>query len=229
MKKVTVIGIVLCMLLLFGIIFFGVFFAVDEISIQFENDVTLTDKTAVMNAIEIEKYANIFALDEDSIKEDVEKTVEGNGIEVVNVVRNFPNDVTVIIRERTPVYKIAIEESDQFVAPDKDFRRTNKYTAEELDGVDIITVKNYSVKNTLATEECYCLRSIAKELLTLGFTDSSLVVFIKEASFEEDSVILTTFDGAYLVVQKGNVVPSLDAAYAAYCASAPSARTGRSF
>ncbi|MDR1917867.1 MAG: FtsQ-type POTRA domain-containing protein [Christensenellaceae bacterium] len=100
---VLVVFIVLCGIAIIG----GTVFRVQNIKVEFEKNVLFIDKAAYTGLIAGElKYLNgkniLFNMDKDEIKDIVEKNL--TFVEVIDVVADFPNTITVKVQERYPVY-----------------------------------------------------------------------------------------------------------------------------
>ncbi len=229
MKKISVAGIIFLIVLLVAIVLFGVFFTVDKVSVQFVNDVTVADKEEVLSAIDIQKYTNIFSVNEKKIKQEVETAFSGNTIEVVSVKRSFPNIVSVIVRERTPLFKIAVSGADTYAAADKDFRRNSVYTEDQLAGRKLIEVTGFEVTDSFAVPAGYQLRTVARTLEEKGFSDEGIVSFVTGAEFTDTSLTLTLFDGATITLDRENIASTLEAGLTSYLSVSAQARRGMNF
>ena len=229
MKKSTVFAIIFCTVVLAAIVFFGVFFTVDKIDVRFENDVTSADKQAVLAVIDVDAQTNIFSVNEKKIKQKVEEAFPDNSIEVVKVVRSFPDKVTVVVRERTQLYKIRIKYEAEFVAADKDFRRNTAYTAEQIDSEKLIEVNGFEVADSFAVDGCYKLKSFAYALLDAGFSEDSLTTFVNKIDFEEDRFVATLFDGATFAIDYNDVAASTASCVQRYYATSYGERAGKAF
>ncbi len=229
MKKSTVFAIIFCTVVLAAIVFFGVFFTVDEIDVRFENDVTSADKQAVLAVIDVDAQTNIFSVNEKKIKQKVEESFTDNSIEVVKVVRSFPNKITVVVRERTQLFKIRIKYSTQFVAADKDFRRNAAYDAEQIASKKLVEVNGFEVTDSFAVDGCYKLKSFAYALLEAGFSEDSLTTFVTKIDFEEDRLVATLFDGATFSIDSSDVAAATSDCVQRYYATPYGERAGKAF
>ena len=232
MKKATVIGVILCAVMLTGIVLFGIFFTVGTVTVRFENDVIAVKKEEIYSAIPIDSYTNIFSVNEKKVKESVESSIPGNVIEVTSVVRSFPNSVAVVVRERTPVFKIALAQGNGFVVSDKDFRRYSVYDKDATLDFDVVEVEGFSVNDSFAVESCYQLKSVVAYFVSSGFADDAVTSFLKKISFVDDKLVVTLFDDATFTVDKKDrtqLQSDLDSRYKSYLALTYSARAGKNF
>ena len=229
MKKTTVFAIIFCSVVLAAIVFFGVFFTVDEIAVRYDNDVTATDKATILNVIDIDAQTNIFSINEKKIKQKVETAFTDNSIEVVSVVRSFPNKVTVVVRERKQLFKVRVKYSENYVAPDKDFRRNKVYSEAELDSYDLIEVNGFDVSDSFAVDGCYQMRDFVNELIGLGFNMDAVTTFVDKIDFTEQNMTVTLFDGATLAIDRSNVAEATKECVNNYLATPYAQRSGKAF
>ncbi len=201
MKKKIVI-VVITVLVAAVLLTCGFLFNVRNIEVGFGNDVTITDEAEILSHAGIEIGTNILALDEKAVKENIENAYRGE-IEVVDVVRSFPDTVTVKVRERVALFRIPVFETESYVLPDKDFQRTTVFTSVPADG-KYITVTGFAVVDTFSEKECYVLHNIAEVLLENGFSETAIPYFVKEIRFSEEEILVSLFDGAelYLSLEK---------------------------
>lgn len=234
MKKATVVGIIIFAVVLTGIVLFGVFFTVGTVTVRFENDVTSVNKDAVYSAIPIDSYTNIFSVNEKKVKEYVESSFPGNVISVTSVVRSFPNSVAVVVRERTPVFRIAHINPNEasgsdYVVSDKDFRRFSVYSQGQELPYNVVIVEGFYITDSFAVEGCYQLKNIVSYFISKGFAEGAITAFMKKVVFNEDDLIITLFDNATFTLSKDNIIGDLDACYNNYSAESYSQRVGKNF
>lgn len=229
MKKSTVFAIIFCTVVLAAIVFFGVFFTVKEITVRYDNDVTSVDKQAVLSVIDIDAQTNIFSVNEKKLKQKVETAFPDNSIEVTQVVRTFPNKVTVVVRERVQLFRIRVKNTDNYVAADKDFRRSAIYAESGLAGKDLIVVTGFEISDSFAVDGCYQLKDFANALINSGFNVDSLTTFVSSIDFSEDKMLVTLFDGASFSLPRNNVRASAATCLNAYLALPYAERAGHAF
>ena len=229
MKKSTVFAIIFCAVVLAAIVFFGVFFTVDKIDVRFENDVTSADKQAVLAVIDVDAQTNIFSVNEKKIKQKVEEAFKDNSIEVVKVVRSFPDKVTVVVRERTQLFKIRVKYEAEYVAADKDFRRNSIYLADQIEQKKLIEVNGFEVADSFAVDGCYRLKKFAYALLDAGFSEDALTTFVTKIDCEETQMVATLFDGATFTIAYDDVTSATTACIRAYYATPYAQRAGKAF
>ena len=229
MKKSAVFAIIFCTVVLAAIVFFGVFFTVKEITVRYDNDVTSADKQAVLSVIDIDAQTNIFSVNEKKIKQKVETAFPDNSIEVSKVVRSFPNKVTVVVRERTQLFKIGVKNTEKFVAADKDFRRSAIHAESDLTDKKLINVIGFEIVDSFAVEACYQLKDFANALVGAGFNVDSITTFVKTIEFSDNKMTVTLFDGATFSIDRSNVGASVTNCLNAYLALPYAERSGHAF
>lgn len=219
MKK-AVIGIAVGLVIVAMIITFGQVFTVRYIGVEFENSVSSTDKQEIVSLADIDSTTNIFVLDENTIKQRIESAFPDNVIRVTDVVREFPNKVTIKVSERIAIYKIEAQTKEEkgFVAVDRNFQRNTIYaTEEELNGMELVSVKGFTVNESFVTEECYALRDIANSILAYSgeqgnsIPEEGIPYLIKEVVFDQNNItILLRSDDASLILDKTSDVAIKD-------------------
>ncbi len=216
MKK-GILFTVICTIVLSAIVCVGFLFKVRYVSVEFLNNASICEATELLRHVDISSNTNIFSVDEQKIKDSVEKSYPDNLIEVVDVVRSFPDRITVQVRERTPVFKIKVlSDNGGYVVPDIDFQRYKVYREEDIPDQKLIPVEGFSVEKTLNTEECRLLRTISYTLMERHFTESSLPYFILEIDFSDEEIILRLFDGNVFILSKNNAKEDLLSQYDKY-------------
>ncbi|MCR4662100.1 MAG: FtsQ-type POTRA domain-containing protein [Clostridia bacterium] len=202
MKKNYII-IFLCLVVIIAIIVLSWLFTIRTIDVEFLNDVENTSKEEIISLANIKNNTNIFVIDEATIERQIESGFSDSSINVTTIERSFPNIVIIKVKERVPLFKIQrnINNSIQYVTPDIDFRRPTTYKENELPEIPLIEVLNLQLTDTYNTKECICLRNIALGLIELGFTENSIISFIKSIEFSGNTVKinLRTTDTSLLI------------------------------
>ena len=219
MKKVVVavaIGLVLVAL----IIAFGQIFTVRFVTVDFVNGVSSTDKQRILDLADINPNTNIFILDEKKIADKIQKGFEDNVIKVTDIVREFPNKVTIKVSERIALFRIkAITDKESgYVAADKNFQRTAVFSYEELKSEVLTDVIGFTVEGTYRRDECYALRDIADAFIECGIEEEALPYFICSIEFTETKIVirLRTTDTTFTVPKSSDPAQSVKTLYEQY-------------
>ena len=191
MKRV-VITVAIGIMIIAGIIVCGQMFKVQFVNVEFDNGVTVTNEESILSLADIDTNTNIFVLDEKQIKERIENGYENNAIKVTDIVRSFPNKVTIKVMERVSLYKIKAETETQsgYVSVDRNFQRNKIYSYEELKDEILINVTGISINNSFKSKECYQLQSIANALISNGIQEEALPYFINDINFNDTGRII---------------------------------------
>ena len=191
MKRV-VITVAIGIMIIAGIIVCGQMFKVQFVNVEFDNGVTVTNEESILSLADIDTNTNIFVLDEKQIKERIENGYENNAIKVTDIVRSFPNKVTIKVMERVSLYKIKAETETQsgYVSVDRNFQRNKIYSFEELKDEILINVTGISINNSFKSKECYQLQSIANALISNGIQEEALPYFINDINFNDTGRII---------------------------------------
>ena len=169
------------------IVAFGLVFNVRDVSVVFTNKTVYASETDILNAAGNIYKKNIFSINETEIKRSIAATFDDNSIFVTNIVRSFPDKVTIYVKERIPVFKMSVytSDGDDFVAADKDFQR-QKIQKETEFSHKLIDVTGYVVRDTFNVKECIALRNLALQFIDLEISEEALPYFIKEIHFEDN-------------------------------------------
>lgn len=186
-KKYTIIAISLVIVTL--LIVCGNIFAIENVNVVFENFTEKTNKYEILSVAGVDKGTIIFNLREKDVKQNVAKHYSDNSIVVTNIIREFPNQITIYIKERVPIYKINVlsHTNNSFVATDKDFQMGN--ILNDYDGI-LIEVKNLVVKDTFDLEQCRHLRELSERFIAEGINEEALPYLLETITFQNESLVL---------------------------------------
>ena len=160
---------------------------------------------------------------------------------MTDIVREFPNKVTIKISERIALYKIAArsEEGEGYVAVDRNFQRNTIYAEEDLEGMNLIDVKGFAVDGSFVTEECYILRDIANALIQYSGGDGNSIpeegipYLVKEIIFDGNFVrISLRTNDSTIVLDRSNdksIKEQVQSLYRSYRATDVQERDGKVF
>ena len=240
MKK-AIVGVAIGLLIVAMIITFGQVFTVRYIGVEFENSVSAANKQEILSLANIDSNTNIFVLDENALKQRIEKAYPDNVIRVTDIVRTFPDKVTIKVSERIAIYKIAANKDSEsgYVAVDRNFQRNTIYSEEELENMMLVDVKGFVVEDSFVTEECYLLRDIANAFLAYTGADGNAIpeeglpYLVKEVTFSDTSVnVMLRTDDATIVIDKSDDVSAKEQVrqlFGEYLATNAQNRSGKVF
>lgn len=189
MKKKYII-ILASVLVIAIIVACGQIFTVRSVSVVFHNKTALADEAGVLAASGLSGHNNIFNIKEREIKSRVASAYPDRSVVVTNIVRNFPNEVVLYVKERIPIFKLKVysaEGDDKYVPTDKDFQRGNVSDGGEINAV-LIEVNGFEVHETFDVKECVQLRTVANALIKSGLAEESLAYFIESATFSDGAL-----------------------------------------
>ena len=188
MKKKYIV-IIISLLIVSAILIGGQIFTVRNISVVFYNKTGLTSESEVIEASGLNSRNNIFSINEKNIKAKISSAYDDNSITVTNIVRSFPNKVTIYVKERIPMFliKVASEDGNKYVPTDKDFQRGKVTTLDNID-YTLIAVTGFEVAETFDVKECILLRRIANALIAAGLSEEAIPYFISEIAFDGSNV-----------------------------------------
>ncbi len=208
MKK-TIIGVSIGLIIIILIIVFGQVFKINYIDVDFENNVTECDQSDIVTYADISINTNIFVINEKEIKAKVEKKFSNNAIKVTDIVRVFPNKITIHIRENIPIFKIKTEISrnntviNGFVTPDVNFQRTTVYSESTVINKKLVDVNNLVINNSFNIKGCVLLQKIAKVLMESEVKEEAIPYLINSIEFT-DNFIKIIFEGTNAIIRIAN-------------------------
>lgn len=215
-KKYIIIAISLVIVTL--LIVCGNVFAVKNVNVVFENNTDKTTEFEILEAAGIDDGLMIFNLRENEIKSKVAKHYKDNSIVVTNIVRKFPNIITLYVKERIPIFKISVysqTNTNAFVPVDKDFQM-GTITTQESNNY-LIQVNNLVVKDTFDLKECAELRTLANSLIEVGIKEEALPYFIEYINFTADFIkVKLRNSNATLSVKRTDVGGGIKILYSDY-------------
>ena len=227
MKKKYIV-IIISLLIVSAILIGGQIFTVRHVSVVFYNKTGLTSESEVIEVSGLNTRNNIFSVNEKEIKAKIAAKYDDNSIAVTNIVRSFPNKVTIYVKERIPMFliKVASEGGDKYVPTDKDFQRGKVTTLDEID-YTLIKVTGFEVAETFDVKECVLLRRIAKGFISAGLAEEAVPYFISEISFAESDVTVTIREsGAVMHFNMDSTAEDVKKAYDDYLALSYEQRNG---
>lgn len=191
MKK-AIIAIVVGLVIVAMVIAFGHVFAVRYVSVEFQNNVACTTKQEILSGAEISSGTNIFVVDEKKVMQRIERQYEDSDIKVVDIVREFPNKITIKVMERFAIFKIDAEFMNEsgYVCVDRNFQRTKIYNSGVIQTKKLIDIVGYKVSGTYVTDECYRLRDIANAFIACGIQEEALPYFVSQIEFTTTQTLI---------------------------------------
>lgn len=231
MKKVIIaatVGIVL----IACIIVCGQMFTINFVNVEFVNGARTTTEQKILLLADIDTNTNIFVLNESALKKRIEDGYPDNSVKVTDVVREFPNKVTIKVTERVALYKIKASAGniDGYVRTDRNFQRNVIYTYDEVKDDVLINVTGIELKDSFQTEECYALKNIANAFINCGIKEEALPYFIQEISFSDEKIFinLRTSDTKFAIdkTQNDDLNTAISSIYKKYVNLTPDCRNG---
>ena len=203
MKKGIVITAI-CLVVVLAFLVGGQIFTVRHVNVVFNNKTGLTTESEILSAVGLDKNNNIFSINERSLKKKVTDRFTDNSIVISDVVRSFPDTVTLYVRERAPVFLLKVYSptgDERYVPTDKDFQRGTVYEASDISpDLKLIEVEGFEVVDTFDVPQLTLLRSIANLFLSFGLEESALPYFIDKVVYEESSLSVVLASGARFVI-----------------------------
>ena len=203
MKKV-VITVAIGIIIIAGIIVCGQMFKVQFVNVEFDNSVNVTNEESVLSLADIDTNTNIFVLDEKVIKERIESGYDNNAIKVTDIIRSFPNKVTIKVVERVALFKIKAETEKQsgYVCVDRNFQRNKIYSYDTIKDEVLINVSGITINESFKSKECYQLQIIANTLIASGIQEEAIPYFVNDINFNDNGRItinLRTTDTKFII------------------------------
>lgn len=203
MKKKYVL-IALSVLVVAAIVVCGQLFTVRHVSVVFYNKTGIADEADVISAAGLGGRNNIFNIKEADLKKNVAEAYPDNSIVVTDIVRNFPNKLTIYAKERIPIFKIKVysasaEGNDRYVPTDKDFQRGTVQHEADI-SFQLITVTGFEVHETFDVKECVQLRNLVNTLIDEKIDEEALPYLISSINFE-DGFLIVNFRGTGSVMK----------------------------
>ncbi len=176
-KRVLIILSCVCLGLIAVSVVFALMFRLKTVNVEFRSRAANTNLPAeiqqrVFETGEFDIGKNIIFM---NFEDNIEKIEQNNPyVKVEQVIRKFPNKVTIYISERVPKYRVQDDshETNSWYILDEDFKILDKVSAEELMTKQVSGNLTYFKQTTEITKE------------TLTFKSSSAVIgkFAEEAS-----------------------------------------------
>ena len=220
MKK-KYIAIIICVIFIALIVLFSNIFLIKTVEVVFEGQPKSATKEEILTASQIELNTNIFNLNEKRVKENICRYVDNNLISVIEIERQFPNKVKLVIKERRPIIIVPYKnsQSGQCIPTDIDFQLVKERDINQID-FDAIWIKGVYADKTFNINHFLQINEILKQFLEIGFTEESLIAFISEIEVKADTIHLYTRfgDGEFIFDRKAdaNMKKQVSALYGEY-------------
>lgn len=231
MKKVIIaatVGIVL----IACIIVCGQMFTINFVNVEFVNGVQTTTEQKILLLADIDTNTNIFVLNESALKKRIEDGYPDNSVKVTDVVREFPNKVTIKVMERVALFKIKASAGNLngYACTDRNFQRNVIYSYDDLKDDVLINVIGIELKDSFQTDECYILKNIVNAFIDCGIKEEALPYFIQEITFlaEKISINLRMSDTKFVIdkTESDDLKLAISSVYEKYKALTPDSRNG---
>ena len=234
MKKgiiITIVFVIVIAMFLAG----GQIFTVRHVNVVFENKTGITDESDIISVVGLDKRNNIFSVNERELKTKVSDKYADHSIVVTDVVRSFPDTVTIYVKERTPILLIKVYSptgDERYVPTDKDFQRGTVYNkGDSALGLKLIKVTGIEVKDSFNTPELSLLRAVLNIFVSFGFEESALPYFLEEVSYDEGEYLSLTVagTGAKFLIGENADKTLIKAAYEEYVATPDDEKVNKVF
>ncbi len=217
--KLKIISIVIGVVLVATIAVFGNLCRVGEVNLVFTENCTDSEADEIYSVLEIETGASILSVNENDFKRRVLAAFPDRSVSVIDVVRSFPNKVTVYLDLNYPLFAVPLMNGTGYALADRDFQLNKTTDESSLDKSEIVIVRGVTVGNSFNLPVFGIIRDLAKGLRAAGLPDEAIAALLKEISFEGDSIVCTTRTGgtfsiAYL--DSDDVAERTEAAYYEY-------------
>lgn len=233
--KTKVAVVLVALLLILVIVLFCQIFNVRNVEIIAEGSLPQSEEELLRKS-GIELNTSIFSLSKEEIRERVENAYPERSVAVERIEKVFPNTVRLYVRQRKPIVAVALSDQTGVVPTDRDFQLTEIKDFNDIDYGSIIAVTGTSVVNSFDTNELIFLRRVVYAFFRSGFTETSLVSFLKEFRFDDDGIhaVLRTERNAEFLLPKGNasyesVVRTVSETYQNYLATPEKERGGNRY
>ncbi len=207
MKKNCIV-IIASVLILCSIITFGEIFTVKEVEVSFVDEKTSVGEKEILILADIYQYGNIFAVDEKDVANRIENGFDDNSVEVINIVRSFPNKVTIYARERFSMFymkKFANEE--QLVVTDLEFQRSTLIGIGE-NVESYVGIVGAEVNTNFNTPELLDVYEMGQALTEIGMTEESIRSFLHTIEFVGNAMVINLDLGGKITLDREDDIKS---------------------
>jgi hypothetical protein len=182
-----------------GIIAFGIVFSVDEVTEVYEKGAAYSGLASgdIAQISGIHLGDNIFGIDENAAAKKVAARFPDHSVVVQDIERVFPDKVIIRIKQRIPIVAVAMA-SGGYALADIDFQLDKR--ADEVDFSLYIAAPDVVIDNSFHTESCIRLRAALLAVKACGFCDEAIAAFVQSIRFSGEYDIYTLRTGATITV-----------------------------
>lgn len=190
--KLKIISIAIGLVLVSIIAVFGNLCRVREVDVVFTEELSSDDADAVYAALEIETGASIIGVNENDFKRRIYAAYPDRSYIVTNVIRTFPDKVTVYVDVNKPLFAVPLMDGTGYALADKDFQLNMKVSESELNKSSLIIVSAVSVGNSFNLPVFAALREAFYGLSDAASCDEAAVALISEIAVEGEYFVFKT-------------------------------------
>lgn len=234
MKNAKYLGIIAGICLIALIFAFGQLFAVRKIDVYYHKAPLKAKTGEIIQASGIGIGTNIFIIDEKATIKKVEAYYGDCSVAVVSIERIFPNQVLLYVKERVPVFALALKsDAEKWVITDEGFSLSQIVTQSSYsDFNSLIKIEGFVVENTFNTQNVVKLNEIRKGFNALGIEEEALSTFIEKIAFEDGQarIYLRYYQGATLTIninEDKNIISNVEQKYTVFLALDIQSRFGK--
>lgn len=217
------ISIAIGLIIVIAITIFGNICKIDNVEIKFAKEPVSVDSVEIFGNSNIELGSSILGLNENLVKRNIMDAYADNSIAVTDIVRTFPNKVTIYCVEHLPMCAVPKKNDPQVYAlADGDFQLNKVVKKEDVNLSELILIEGVEVDDTYNTPNFILIHKLFKALEVEGLNYDAQARFIKTLTFGTGSISLLTRDGYTLTCDytEGSIENSVHVAYQAYVSTA---------
>lgn len=189
--KSKLIPVVIGAVIIIAIAVFGNICRIKDVDIVFSEDTPTATAEEIYSVLGIETGTSILSVNETDFRTRIQNAYPDRTVELVDVVRSFPDKMTIYIDYNPAVLAVRLSGNNGYVLTDTEFQSTVRVAETGLDKNKTIVVKGVAVTNTFNSDAFRELYELLSALKSAGADYEKLVAMFSEIKVGTDRYSFT--------------------------------------
>ncbi len=187
--KSKLISVILGVLVIIGIAIFGNMCRIKYVDVVFSEGTPVAKADEIYSVLGIETGTSVLSVNEIDFKTRILKAYPDRSVEIVDVVRSFPDKMTVYIDYNPAVLAVARSDGSGYVLTDTEFQSYLHTSESDLDKNSLIIVKGLNVSNTFNSDPFREMYEMFGSLTAAGASSANLPSMFSSLTVEKDAYV----------------------------------------
>lgn len=190
--KGKLVSVVVAVLIIIGIAVFGNIMRIQKVDVVFSENVPSAKADEIYDVLGIETGTSVLSVNETDFVTRVSNAYPDRSVLVVDVVRGFPDKMTVYIDYNPGVVAVPTKDGSGYVVTDTEFQSNTPKTEDELVKSELLILKGTAVGSSFNVDEFRFLYELFSSLKTAGLTAEKLPEVFSSLELKEGKYIFVS-------------------------------------